>query len=77
MKEINPHLTVDDAPNLIFLVKCPAKNKFGNNYIFALYSANPLRRNAPTNNGLGFISAVTNNKTFYLRSSSSHNPRVT
>lgn len=79
MRDINPHLIIDGVPNIIFVVKCPTLNKFGSNYIFSMYTANPLIKNAPTNNGLGFISAVTENQTFYLKksSSSNSNPRIT
>lgn len=42
-----------------------------------MYSEKPLVKGASINNGLGFVSAVTNKKTFYLRNTPSLNPRLT
>lgn len=51
--------------------------KTGKNYIIACYSENPLIQKGPRNDGVGFISSVTNGKTFYLKKGIKDNPRLT
>lgn len=78
MSAVNPHQILDDVvPNYIIIIKMKSKNEKGQNYLMALYSERPLSNNTGTNNGLGFISSVTNRATFFLRNGTASNPRVT
>lgn len=77
MKDINPHLCIDEIPNYIIIMKLDNKNKRGENYLVSMYSERPLSKTGGTNNGKGFIASVTNRKPFYLKSGTTSNPRVT
>lgn len=77
MKDMNPHLSVDKNPHYIIIMKLEQKNKFGQNYILALYSERPLEYKMALNDGPGFVCAVTNRKSFYLRRNPTMNPRLT
>lgn len=69
MSDVNPHASVDNISNYIILVRCAKVNKEGRNYVIALYSESPLQKDKEKVevNEVGFISAVTNQCTFFLK----------
>ena len=77
MRNINPHFCVDRHPHYVVVMKLEQRDKHGKNYILAFYSERALEEKMTTNNGPGFVCAVTNRKTFYLRQNNSVNPRLT
>lgn len=76
MRDLNPHSRVDSVPNYVIVIRSSRLTKEGRNYILALHSERPLEREGPTNNGAGFISAVSNQKTFYMKKSTANKPRI-
>lgn len=77
MKDVNPHISVDGVPCYILILKMQNKNEKGKNYLIAMHSEKELMKGGELNNGKGFISSVTNQKTFYPRNTATHSPRVT
>lgn len=51
--------------------------KSGKNFVIACYSEMPLVPKGPRNDGVGFISSVTNETTFYLTKNNLYNPHWT
>lgn len=78
MHGLDLHNYIDNNSHYILIVKMAEKDpKTGKNYVIACYSENPLLSEGPRNNGVGFISSVTNEKAFYLTENKKHNPRLT
>lgn len=78
MHGLDPHNFVDNNSHYILIIKMVDKDpKTGKNYIIACYSENPLIQKGPRNDGVGFISSVTNGKTFYVKKGIKDNPRLT
>lgn len=78
MHGLDPHNLVDNNSHYILLIRMVEKDpKTGKNYVIGCYSENPLIQKGAHNDGIGFVSSVTNEKTFYLRKDNKHNPRLT
>ncbi len=77
MKYMDPHKTVDERSHYIILVKLKTlSEQYKRNYIVAMYSEKPLKKDSPLNIGPGFVCSVTNQKTFYLGKKAA-SPRLT
>lgn len=77
MKSMNPHLCVDKHPHYVVIVKLKQRDQHGKNFIIAFYSERALEDTMGKNNGAGFVCAVTNRRSFYLRKNSTLNPTLT
>lgn len=77
MKDINPHVCIDGVPNYVIIIRSARLTKDEKNFVLALYSERPLAPVKEINQGLGFISAVSSRRTFFLKRGQENNPRVT
>jgi hypothetical protein len=66
MKLLNPHIHIDNIPNYVVILTVQNTDNDNKPYMLAMYSERALKEKDTLNTGKGFVSSVSNRKTYSL-----------